>query len=245
MTQFTCIIADDDPWALVDIRNCIMQCNTNFEIIGEATNAGRALDLLEQLRPDLAITDICMGDMSGLDMIEECRRRKYETVFVIVSGYSEFRFAQRAMKNQVHHYVLKPVSLQELRYALTNVQDALRGIESKSVAEERSVIKQIVEYVRLRIDEKLSLSEVADHFFINRTYLSELFKKETGKSFVQYKNGLRMEMAKSLLQETDSPIFEICSRCGFHDAAYFIALFRQINGLTPQQYREAQRRRTC
>lgn len=239
MRKYTCVVADDDPWALVDIRACIELCDGAFEIVGEARNAEKALELIAGKAPDLVITDICMGAMSGLDLIEECRRRKYEAVFMILSGYSEFEYARRAMRNMVNWYVLKPINPVEAKLVFSAIREALSGREPGGDALLGDTIGRVIEYMRQNIGERIGLTEVAERFFINRTYLSELFKRQTGKSFVQYKNELRLEKAKTLLTETDCAICDIAEQCGFSDAAYFSAMFKQVNGVTAQQYRNA------
>ena len=169
-------------------------------------------------------------------MIEECRRQKCRAEFAILSGYSEFKYARRAMENEVRYYLLKPINLHEVRRLLENVAASLSGRQSSCFVD-RSTITRIVEYLRENLDQSMSLTEIAELFFLNKSHLSEMFKRETGKSFVQYKNEMRLEKAKTLLKETHTSIAQIGHQCGFQDAAYFTAVFRQANGVTPQQYR--------
>ena len=96
---------------------------------------------------------------------------------------------------------------------------------------------QIKDYVRDHYADRLSLNDVVEIFHINSTYLSECFKKAFGKNFVQYKNEVRIQRAKVLLQDTQLPIVQIAMMCGFENASYFGMLFRQITGSSPVQYR--------
>ena len=79
---------------------------------------------------------------------------------------------------------------------------------------------------------------MADAFFINRTYLSEMFRERFGKNFVQYKNEVRIERAKVLLTDTRLSIAQIAAQCGFDNTSYFAVVFRQITGRTPGQFRK-------
>ena len=236
MKEFTCVLVDDDPWTLIDLRSCIEQSGFPFRVEGEARSAEQALTLIGRLSPDLVITDICMGGMSGLDMLEECRKNHCGAEFVILSGFLEFEYARRAMKSSVHHYLAKPISLHEVKATLQSVYMSLSG-QTEGASGQSDGIEQILDYLRKNIDASPSLGEVADRFHLSHPYFSEMFKRETGKSFVQYKNELRMERAKKLLVETKAPVSEISLFCGFANAAYFCAMFKQLNDITPQQYR--------
>ena len=73
------------------------------------------------VQPDIVITDIRMPGMDGLDFIERARELNPEIVFVIISGYSDFDFAKRAIKYGVSDYLLKPIDEAELRSNLANI----------------------------------------------------------------------------------------------------------------------------
>ena len=90
--------------------------------------------------------------------------------------------------------------------------------------------------IRRRYGEDLSLPDLADEIGISPTYLSRIFKAETGSSFVGYLTNLRMEKARHLLETTALSVREISERTGFASCNYFIRVFRQQTGLTPAQY---------
>ncbi len=236
MEKYTCIIVDDDKWALTDMRSNIAFDKAGFRLTGEYLNAKDALAAISANPPDLVITDIRMGETSGLDLVDECRRRGCPSLFVIISGHSDFEYAQRALNNGVCHFMLKPVDAGEGLRVLLKIRDLLAN---KNVAEvsHHGAMNDIMQYMRKQYHQRLTLEDVADHFFMNKTYLSELFKKETGKSFVQFKNEVRVERAKVLLRNTDELISTISQQCGFEDAGYFSTVFKLMTQLTPQQYR--------
>lgn len=234
--MFTCIIVDDDRWSLVDIRRNIPFEAEGFQVVGEYLNASDALNAIALSPPDLVVTDIHMGSMSGLDLIDEGRRRNFPSLFVIVSGHSDFIYAQKALNSGVCHFMLKPVVPSEGASMLTKIRNMLQG-KGKAEASSDKQIDRIMHYVRQNYHKRISLEGVADHFHLNKTYLSEVFKKETGKSFVQFRNEVRIEQAKIFLLGTDQPISFISQACGFDDAGYFSTVFRNMTNETPQQYR--------
>ena len=89
-------------------------------------------------------------------------------------------------------------------------------------------------------DPKLSLEATCHHVGISVSYLSLLFKKNTGLTFVKYLTALRMDKARELLKYSGDRIIEIAEKCGYRDVYYFSHSFKKHEGLSPKQYREKQ-----
>lgn len=105
---------------------------------------------------------------------------------------------------------------------------------------------QLVQHVILRIETDLvadlSLKAHAEHLNVNASYLSNLFKKETGITLTEYVNRTRVDHAIFLLNTTDMQIQNIAQSCGVPDVNYFTKLFKRIIGKTPKEYRQDTRR---
>lgn len=99
------------------------------------------------------------------------------------------------------------------------------------------LIKEACDYISKHYSEDISLSDVAEKIHLNPSYLSSLFKQVTGSSFKEYLNRVRIEEAKSLLENTDYSIMEIAVATGYSDQSYFSKVFRKLTGITPKQYR--------
>ena len=85
-------------------------------------------------------------------------------------------------------------------------------------------------------NSELALKDVCEHLGMSISHFSGLFKDVTGKTFLKYLNGIRMEKAKQLLQETDLKNYEIAEKVGFSDPHYFSIAFKKLTGLTPGRY---------
>ncbi len=96
---------------------------------------------------------------------------------------------------------------------------------------------QMMRYIDTHYDRRLSLSDLAKEMNLNANYLSQVFKKETGKTFLKYITGLRIEKAKELLDSGDYSISDTAAALGFNDYFYFLKTFKRVTGLTPKQYR--------
>lgn len=234
---YPCILVDDDPWALVDIKNTLPFSETGFYVAGEYSGAQAALAGMEQLGPALVISDICLGGMSGLELIAACRKKSFAGEFIIVSGYSDFEYARQAIQSDVSNYLLKPIDRTEGLAALQKARSRLENHAPLLRDDAGETLDRIRDYIRENYQKRLSLDDVADAFFMNRTYLSEMFRKRFGKNFVQYKNEVRIERAKVLLMNTRLSISQIAAQCGFDNTSYFAVVFRQITGCSPGQFR--------
>lgn len=109
------------------------------------------------------------------------------------------------------------------------------------IAESKSLIVNAVNYILQHSDKKITQQQVADVCFVNKSYLSHIFKCETGISFVDYISLVKITRAKKIIKESDIMIFEIAEKLGFDDADYFCRKFKTITGMTPKTYREKQR----
>lgn len=197
-SRYRCILVDDDIWALRDIETVFPFDEYGFEVKGTYRNAVDAFEAVTKIHPELVITDICLGGKSGLDLIDDCRRMGYHGEFLIISGYSEFEYACHAIKQDVCTYLLKPIDADECREALEKVRSRLQNRQTSM--EDDNTVDDIRRYIRDHYGDHLSLDDMAEVFHMNRTYFSEYFLKNFGKSFVQYKNEIRIEHAKSTLR---------------------------------------------
>lgn len=98
------------------------------------------------------------------------------------------------------------------------------------------LIIEVTSFINQNLGEEISLERAAGHVHINATYLSRLFKRETGSSFSAYVNERRIQRAMQLL-ETPYKIIDIAGMVGFDNAKYFSQVFKKQVGKTPQQYR--------
>lgn len=99
-------------------------------------------------------------------------------------------------------------------------------------------VKKAVEYILSNYHRNISLSDVSEHVKVSPQYLSKLFKEECRRGFVSYLNNVRIERAKRMLEE-GAELKELAGRLGFNHYTYFFTVFKEITGITPQQYEKA------
>ncbi|MGL4606600.1 MAG: helix-turn-helix domain-containing protein [Eubacteriaceae bacterium] len=98
------------------------------------------------------------------------------------------------------------------------------------------LINQAIEHTRTNYMNKITLQKMSDYLHVSDSYLSKLFKEETGISFTQYLNEIRINRSKDLLQNTKMTIVDIALYVGYEDQSYFTKVFKKITGVTPKKY---------
>ncbi|MGM1048577.1 MAG: response regulator [Bacillota bacterium] len=101
------------------------------------------------------------------------------------------------------------------------------------------LIQEIIEDVRGRLHESITLRDIANRFSFSPNYLGLLFKEETGHNFSDYVISMRMEKARDLLRSTNLKIYEIASQTGYQYLPYFSRQFKETYGMTPLEYRRS------
>lgn len=120
--MYKVIVADDEPFMLEGWRTMIDWQGCGYELCGTATDGEEALELIGHVNPDLVVTDIQMPVLDGLGLIRTMREElNYDSQIVIVTGYSEFGYAQQAIRYRVNEYVLKPLVPEEIHELLKNL----------------------------------------------------------------------------------------------------------------------------
>jgi two-component system response regulator YesN len=112
------VIADDERLVRISLISMINEIEASWQIVGEAANGEELLDLIREHKPNIAIVDIRMPRMSGLEAIQHGKLISPFTKWVILSGFSDFSYAQEAIKLGASAYLLKPVQPVDLERAL-------------------------------------------------------------------------------------------------------------------------------
>lgn len=130
------------------------------------------------------------------------------------------------------YITVKTLYLDEINYLL-NLSNVL-----KCNIQEKGIVGQVCNYVLEHVEEDISLTSVADSLFINKTYISEIFKLKTGISFSEYVTSVKIERAKLYMLKNDLKTYEVAEKLGYKDIEYFSKVFKKRTGLTPTGYRK-------
>lgn len=177
--MYKVLIVDDDKLARKGIISIVPWDACGMEVVGDVANGALALDFIEQHEVDLAVVDLAMPVLSGIEFIQECRRRKPDIRYVVLTAYESFEYVQKALRLGVLDYISKMQLDQEDCVALfQRVAGQLReGARKEEVAEpekEREhpqelqeccqVLDEVFCYYNLEQMQKLQEKAAAAHF---------------------------------------------------------------------------------
>lgn len=131
------LIVEDEPKIAEGICGKITSLDDDFTVVGKAYNGKEALEKIEELNPHVVFTDIAMPEMDGMELAGEIRKRNPNMLVVIVSGYSEFSYAQKAIRYGVFNYLLKPLQEDAL---LETMFDIKKRLSVFNVKEQRRIL---------------------------------------------------------------------------------------------------------
>ena len=122
------MIVDDEKLICKLVQALVEWDKLGMQMAAQAENAIQALDMLQQYRPDILITDIKMPFMDGLALSKLVCAELPETRIILISGHNDFEFAQEAIEIGVEQYLLKPVTKASL---LKTLEDVSRKIDEE------------------------------------------------------------------------------------------------------------------
>jgi len=362
------ILLDDEKKIIALIRKIIDWTSLDCVIAGEAYNGIAGMELIKAEKPDIVISDIKMPGLDGIALMRQLKDEMPDLLFIFISGYSEFEYAQSALNLGALGYVLKPLDKKQITELIlkgitilrqreedralkiiasggleeymdvmdtymtnelyvffnSDVEDRLVSAVKKNEKSEvlailddifskaekssldflhvkklaleicrsflknfhtelnyskndinyaegfknctqayeirnaltdysigmienlklhrnqgsRNVIEKVKSYIDENISGDISLQAMSQMVFMNPTYLSELFKKETGENFIDYITKSRVGMAKKLLANTTMKMEEIAGKVGYDRLEYFYRVFKKFEGVTPKEFRK-------
>lgn len=137
------LVAEDEWWIRSAVVKMVENIGQEFKVVGEASNGKEAWEIIQELWPSIVITDIMMPEQDGLSLINKIADNNLPIVTIIISGYDNFQYAQKAIKTGgVSEYMLKPVVEEELN---TVLQGSIKKLETMKVTS--NILIDIQEFI--------------------------------------------------------------------------------------------------
>lgn len=240
------LIVEDENLIRKKLLHFIDYDSLGMVVVADGSNGVEGVDLIKKYQPDIVLADINMPEKDGLDMIKETL--DYDYIAIIISGYDYFSYAQRALKYGVTDYLLKPISLDDLKEALINAREIIykkRNVISQKTDLENvvdislnplikdSTVFEMIDYIKNNYQEKISISDLSKDLAYSESMLNRKFKKEVHITFNEYLNRYRINKSIDLLKNSDYNITEISYMCGYSSAKYFARVFKKYLGMSP------------
>lgn len=231
------VVVEDEELVRRGIVQAVDWQSVDCAVVGEAANGSAGLEVIRRERPDLVVTDIRMPQMDGIEMLRQLRAEGNTVAVILLTAYSDFSYAQAAVKLGAVDYLLKPFHDGELEEAVARLElggerepELVPGAKGKYVVE---VLRYISEHYA---QPEMGVSQVAASLGISEGHLSHVFKKETGRTLGSYITDYRIQRAKELLRDCRSKVYEVAEAVGYRDITYFSATFKRIVGMSPSEY---------
>ncbi len=245
-TKYNYVIAEDESLIRRNLVKKLDALNLPLQKAGEAANGEEAIQLIDKYCPQLVITDIRMPLCDGLEVVKYLYNNYPGTKVIILSGYDDFSYAQKAIQYSVEDYLLKPVSkdtlsesIQKILIKMETESDKLSIYNTKNSSLSPEALSQLVQkYLLENYQQEISFQELGEKFGFTPEYLGKIFKKYTGATPSKYLTKLRMNEAKRLLiNEQDMEIQKIGELVGYKDGFYFSRVFKSYTGMQPSEFR--------
>ncbi|CAH1193172.1 putative response regulatory protein [Paenibacillus allorhizoplanae] len=252
------LIVEDEEIIRKGLLNTIDWLSMHCLIVGDASNGEEGLGLIKKLRPDLVITDIRMPVMNGIEMIEQAVGL-YPFHTLLLTSYSEFEYAKKAISLKVCEYLLKPVNEEKLEEIIESIRQEVRQDQvfndiiqqTKTIGDMKLVeldvyihadkklnyyVGETIKRIKNDYHQKLSIEGIADELGVSPSYLSREFKKSTSQTFLDILNKYRIQKAIELLTAGKSRKYEIANMTGFNEYKNFCNVFKKYAGTSPTDF---------
>ena len=240
------MIIDDEESARKLMRAGIKWDTHNMEVVGEAASGIEAINIIDDIKPDLAFVDISMPFMDGIEFTKTATDRYPNLIIIIMTAINQFEYARKCVSLPVFDYMLKPMVRAEISDVLERAkkrldeskdywEDSKSDMESEPSGENNST-ELIKKYVEENFaDSMFNLTFLAQYFGFSASYLSRKFKQDTGKNFVEYLNDLRMKKAVKIAK-SNIKMYQIAAEVGIPDPNYFSKCFKKYTGMSYSDY---------
>lgn len=241
--MYRVMIIDDEIAVRKRLHATIAWESLGLEVVCEAASGIEAINVIDDVNPDIVFVDICMPFMNGIEFTRVATARYPDLMVIVLTGFDDFEYARQCVSLPVVEYMLKPIVRKDVEKILKKVVEKMDERKAESVVIETGEevinsceIQQIAKYLRENYkDSAINLTSVAQQFGFNSCYLSRKFKREIGMSFLEYLMKCRMERAIEL-KKSSYKMFETANEVGIPDPNYFGRCFKKYTGVSYSEY---------
>ena len=202
------VVVEDEALVRRGIVLTVDWAGVDCAVVGEAADGMEGLAVIRETQPDLIVTDIKMPRLDGLEMLRQLREEGSRAHVIILTAYSDFSYAQAALKLGAVDFLLKPFQDGELEEAVTRLRSR---VGSGAPPPPGPVVAGGGQ---------------------------GKFKKETSRTLGSYLTDYRIHVAMELLRDCRSKVYEVAEQVGYRDITYFSSTFKRVVGLSPSEYQK-------
>ena len=174
--------------------------------------------------------------------IDRCRSEIFCILllcFARLTGNNNAAQATILTKYAFFQSILSSETLMDIKDLFTSILIDLKDYHSiKAISNKRDIVDKILEYLEAHYSETITLSDMAHQVYLSPAYVSTLISSETGKTFIDILNGIRVQKAINLMKNTNLKYYSIAEQVGFKDGQYFSIVFKKHTGMSPTEYKQ-------
>lgn len=143
--MYKVVLADDNELSRKAVRNSVSWKNNSCKIAGEAADGICAYEMISRIRPQIALLDIKMPGMTGLEVIRKLQEEGVDCLYILITAYDDFTFAREGLKMGVFDYLLKPVAEEELQKVIQKAVDKIsQKVQTSGKNREKILLSEAV-----------------------------------------------------------------------------------------------------
>ncbi|NLK20660.1 MAG: response regulator [Epulopiscium sp.] len=233
--MYKVMIIDDERAIRNLLKRLIDWEELGLEVAGEAASGIEAINIIDEVQPDIAFVDIKMPFMDGIEFSKLAINQYPNLKVIILTAFGDFDYARECIGVGVCDYLLKPIVRTEIQETLHRIINRLeteprKERENEITYQESNTTHKIKEYINKNyIKADLNLTSIAQVFGFNPSYLSRLFKVESGMNLSDYLLKCRIEKAMEYAKK-GSLMYITAKMVGIPDPNYFGKCFKKYTG---------------
>ena len=230
------LIADDENLELKVLEKTVKKHFVDELEIFASSNGRKASQICDEVKPDIALLDIEMPGMNGIELAKYIKEKYAECIIIFITAYDRFDYAIEAMHIKAFDYLLKPWKEERLCELINTAIENVRSMQKTDgiVHSQKDIIK---DYIDRNYKKDISAKDVAGILGYSDVYFSKVFKQLFDDNFINYLTKIRIDRAKVLLKDVSFNIKEVGKSVGYADSNYFTKVFKRSVGMSPSEYR--------
>lgn len=230
------LIADDENLELKVLEKTVKKHFVDELEIFASSNGRKASQICDEVKPDIALLDIEMPGMNGIELAKYIKEKYAECIIIFITAYDRFEYAIEAIHIKAFDYLLKPWKEERLCELIDTAIENVRSMQKTDsiVHSQKDIIK---DYIDRNYKKDISAKDVAGILGYSDVYFSKVFKQLFDDNFINYLTKIRIDRAKVLLKDVSFNIKEVGKSVGYADSNYFTKVFKRSIGISPSEYR--------
>ena len=240
--KHTILITEDND----ELRNYLKKFLANYFKVITTKSGEEALDLLENLTPDVMITDVSMPGISGIELTKKLKEdpSKQHIAIIVMTAHTERKYQMESILGGADAFLTKPIEESMILAQINNILKKQTPQKNKSTQKEVLIdqdnfIKRVEKIIESNFhNDQFSITDILNTLGISKSTLDRRIKAETQLNPSAFIRDVRIKNAVKLMRTNKFNIDEIATYVGFNSTSYFIRTFKSKYGVTPKEYRK-------